>query len=300
MIKNRIEKFIKKFDNLFNGRIINILNDINDNLKNILSLLSDNKSSNKLECSYDNFDETKLYRGYNIIISDYVKIRQPSLDEIIEYGEQRYYSMVHTLCSVGADLKWQLDDLGVDYTKISDYELFYYLLSRGFSKEETKILFGDTLDFSQMQVMYNTNLEDNVLIQFLDEENYIQIDRYTYSSIVNILRKLHKLKRNDEIPGNEATRQVLIEDAREEYEENKNKPFKPFLLPLISTLVNSSGFKRNEEDVFNMKIYPFMDSVARIGKIKNADLLLQSGYSGFGVDLKKINKEETNWFGELD
>ena len=49
-----------------------------------------------------------------------------------------------------------------------------------------------------------------------------------------------------------------------------------------------------------MKIYAFMDSVARIGKIKNAELLLQSGYSGFGIDLKKLNKEETNWLGELD
>ena len=65
-------------------------------------------------------------------------------------------------------------------------------------------------------------------------------------------------------------------------------------------MVNSDGFKRDDTTVFDMKIYAFMDSVARIGKIKNAELLLQSGYSGFGIDLKKLNKEETNWLGELD
>ena len=49
-----------------------------------------------------------------------------------------------------------------------------------------------------------------------------------------------------------------------------------------------------------MKINAFMDSVKRIGKIKNADLLLQSGYSGFGVNLKDIEKKQLDWLGELE
>lgn len=208
--------------------------------------------------------------------------------------------MVHTLCSVGADLKWQLNDIGIDYTKISDYELFYSILSRGYSKEDTKILFGDILDFSQMQIVYDNNIEDNIMIQFLENGNQIRIDKFIYSSIVNILRKMHKFRRNDELPGNEATRQILIDDARDEYEENKNRPSKSYLLPLISTMVNSEGFKRDDVTVFDMKIRAFMDSVARVGKIKNAELLLQSGYSGFGIDLKKIDKETLNYMGELD
>ena len=207
--------------------------------------------------------------------------------------------MVYTLCSVGADLKWQLDDIGVDYTQIDDFELFYSLLSRSYSKEQTRILFGDVLDFSEMQLMYNNNLQENVLVQFFDDETYIQIDRYVYNAIVSTLRKIHRIKRNDEIPGNEATRQILIEDARDEYEENKNKPAKPYLLPLVSAMVNSTGFKRDDKSVFGMNIYAFMDSVARISKIKNSELLLQSGYSGFGIDLKKVNSDETNWLGEL-
>ena len=60
-------------------------------------------------------------------------------EEKVKYGEKAYYSMVYTLCSVGADLKWQLDDIGVDYTQIDDFELFYSLLSRSYSKEQTRI-----------------------------------------------------------------------------------------------------------------------------------------------------------------
>lgn len=208
--------------------------------------------------------------------------------------------MVHTLCSVGADLKWQLDDIGIDYTQIPDYELFYSILARGYSKDDTKILFGDTLDFSQMKLVHDDNINENVLVQYLEDNKQIRVDRFIYTSIVGILRKEHKFKRNDELPGNEATRQILIEDAREEYEENRNKPSKSYLLPLISTMVNSEGFKRDNDTVFDMKIRAFMDSVARVSKIKNAELLLQSGYSGFGIDLKKIDREALNYMGELD
>lgn len=248
----------------------------------------------------ENYDELKIYGGKSYYINDDISIKQPKLGKIKKYGEKKYFNMVHTLCSVGADLKWQLDDIGIDYTKISDYELFYSILARGYSKEDTKILFGNVLDFSQMRITHDDDIDENVMIQILDNGRQIRIDKYVYSSIVNILRKMHKIKRNDEVPGNEMTRQILIDDAREEYEENKNKPSKSYLLPLISTMVNSEGFKRDDTTVFDMKIRAFMDSVSRVSKIKNAELLLQSGYSGFGIDLKKIDKEALNYMGELD
>ena len=49
----------------------------------------------------------------------------------------------------------------------------------------------------------------------------------------------------------------------------------------------------------DMKINAFMDSVKRITKIKNSDLLLQSGYSGFGINLKNLDKKQLDWLGEL-
>ena len=276
-----------------------MLTDINENLKYLCHSLIHKEDSEKLVCSYEELDEEKLYFGYDVAISDYIKIRQFNIGEIILYGTRKYYSMIHTLCSVGADMKWQLDDLGMDYTQVDDYDLFCQMLSRPFSKDDTHILFGDVLDLSQMKLMLDTKINEPVLIQQLDNGDIIQIDRYVYHAIVDTLRKIHHLKRNDEIPGNEATRLILIEDAREEYEDNKNKPYKSPLLPLISTMVNMPGFSRDDTTIRDMKIYPFMDSVTRIGKIKNADLLLQSGYSGFGVDLKKIDKNDVNYFGEL-
>jgi len=68
---------------------------------------------------------------------------------------------------------------------------------------------------------------------------------------------------------------------------------------MISAMVNSEGFKYNHNEVWNLKINVFMDSVMRIGKIKNASLLLQSGYSGFGINLKEVDQKQLNWMGGL-
>ena len=76
------------------------------------------------------------------------------------------------------------------------------------------------------------------------------------------------------------------------------------LLELISAMTNIEGFKYGWLDVWDMKINAFLDAVSRVQKIKNAFLLLQSGYSGFGVDLNKFTasqKEKSlNWMGSLD
>ena len=118
--------------------------------------------------------------------------------------------------------------------------------------------------------------------------------------ITDYLRKSHIINKDEKIPANETTKIILIEDDREEMERNKNKEYHSQLKNLISTMINSNGFKYNHTEVWNMKINAFMDSVKRISKIKNADLLLQSGYSGFGVNLKEISNSKLDWMGELE
>lgn len=241
-------------------------------------------------------DELLIYRGRDIFIKDGIIIHQPTLDEICDYGERKYWSMVYTLTSVGADMKFQLHDIGIDYTEISDFELFYSLLSRSFDQSKTSIIFGD-LNLSGFQLLQNEATGDLVMC---DPDNGIQIDEYTYLLIADVLRKIHGLTRNSQVPANQSTKQILIDDAREEYERNKNTEYHSQLKNLISAMVNCEGFKYNHSEVWNMKISAFMDSVRRISKMKNADLLLQSGYSGFGINLKDISEKQLDWLGDLN
>ena len=93
-------------------------------------------------------DELKVYRGEDFVVSDHIIIHQPTLDEICNYGEQEYYSMICQLTATPQSLKVQLWDMGIDYTKITAWDLFYNILYRLYPKEKTSIIFGN-LDISK-------------------------------------------------------------------------------------------------------------------------------------------------------
>lgn len=210
--------------------------------------------------------------------------------------------MVCQLTATPQSLKVQLWDMGIDYTKITAWDLFYSILYKIYPKDKTSIIFSD-LDLSRFQIMRRK--DDNSIflyqtIKYGDNLEEIIIDEFTYNMIADCLRKIHGIYRDEKLPGNESTKMILIEDEREEMERNKNKGYHSQLKNLISSMVNSEGFKYNHREVWDMKINAFMDSVKRISKIKNAELLLQSGYSGFGVNLKEVDKKQLDWLGELD
>lgn len=247
-------------------------------------------------------DELKIYRGEDFVVSEHITIHQATLDEICEYGEQEYYSMIHNLTATPQSMKVQLWDMGIDYTTITPFELFYNILYKLYPKNKTSLIFG-SLDLTRFQAMQRKEDGSVFLYQYIDsgsESNDIIIDEYTYHVITEYLRKVHFIHKDERLPGNESTKMILIEDDREEMERNKDKEYHSQLKNLISSMVNSEGFKYDHTRVWSMKIHAFMDSVKRISKIKNAELLLQSGYSGFGVNLKEISNHQLDWLGELD
>ena len=102
------------------------------------------KSYHDIEKNYS-FDELSLYLGKDYIINDKIRIHQPTIGEIAEYGEARYYLMVQTFCAIPSDMKSILEDIKIDYTKLPDFD-FFIMLSRSLKPTETNILFGE-LDF---------------------------------------------------------------------------------------------------------------------------------------------------------
>ena len=92
---------------------------------------------------YVELDELKIYRGLDYTISNDITIHHPTLGEICDYGEREYYTMVHQLCATPQTMKVQLWDMGIDYTTITPFELFYSILYKLYSKDKTSILFGD-------------------------------------------------------------------------------------------------------------------------------------------------------------
>lgn len=243
-------------------------------------------------------DELKVYRGSDFVVSKHIVVHQPSLNEICDYGEEEYYRMVCQMTATPQSMKVMLWDSNIDYTTITPFELFYRFIHNIYPQDKTSILFGE-LDFTKFQEMKRVDDDSIVLCQYIGEDEVV-IDEFTYNVIMDYLRQVHIIQKDEKIPANETTKMILIEDDREEMERNKNKKYRSRLKNLISAMVNSEGFKYNHSQVWDMKINAFMDSVKRISKIKNADLLLQSGYSGFGINLKDVEQKQIDWIGELD
>ena len=236
-------------------------------------------------------DDLQLYFGDDYVINDYITIKQPSIGDIIKYGEASYFSTVHTLTAIPSDLKSQLWDMGLDWTEVDDFELFMMLVQT-LTLDRTSLLFGD-LDFSKLKPYPNTVNGDIVLA---DKETGVIIDKMIYLRIMSYLRKLHNITPKVEKAANAITKKVLIDEDRMKIRLNQEKPFKSYLLPLISSVKVKQGYTKDY--VRNMGLYEFFDDVARMQVINNADHLLSAAYAGT-IDMKKINKQELNWMKEL-
>lgn len=234
----------------------------------------------------ENIDELALLRGSDYVINEHITIHHPTLAEIYDWGEREYFRTVTTICSTPADLKVQLDDLDIDYTKISDFQLFM-LLSKELQPEHTRILFGD-LDFTQFTTAQNPANEEIVLCDF---QHDILIDRLLYTMITDYLRCVHSLTKNEQKPGNEITRKVMIQEERLEQERHQDQGYSSVLAPTISALVNCAEFKYDYDSVWQLPYYALMDAVKRIQAIKSHHHLMGGIYAGM-VDTKKLSKSE--------
>ena len=271
-------------------------------------------------------DDLKIYRGDDIRITDKIIVIQPTIDQIIEFGEKRYFQTVHRLTGVGADFKWQLwDYFEIDYTKIDDFELFKKMIYKSLSSKKKiykelkdnpekyedyinnmteedweELLFNPIsiilkdIDFADFEEYDSDKNQETILY---DKEHDITIDRFVYARIVDAVRKIHGFKRNNEIPANEITKMDLIDDARDDAMMASQKPYKSVLKPLISALAVKTGQLGNN-GIWNTKVNMFFDAIKRINKIQDAELLLQGAYSGF-ASLKGVDKTRLDWAGEI-
>lgn len=237
-------------------------------------------------------DALFLYFGDDYVINDKIKLAQPTIGQIVDYGEQSYFSMIHTLTAIPSDMKSMLwDKMELDWTKVEDFELFA-MFSQTMTPDRTGIIFGD-LDFSKMKPYRHPQNDEIVLA---DKEAGIIIDKLVYMRMMAFLRKLHNITPKPEKAKGKRAKQAMIDEDRRNHELNKDKQFRSYLLPLISAIKVKQGYTRDY--VRNMGLYEFFDDVSRAQVIDSANHLLNGAYCGM-ADLSKVDKKNFNWMREL-
>ena len=236
-------------------------------------------------------DELSLYFGDPYVVNDYITITIPKIGEVVKYGERQYYSMVQTITAIPSEMKASLWDAGIDWTQITDFQLFM-MLAPTLPKDKTYILFGD-LDFQAMKPFEN---KFNETIVLRNPDTGAVIDELAYGKITSYLCSAHNLTKKVEKAANEFTKKFMIDEDRQKLQYNAKQPYKSFLRPLISAVKCRQGYTLDY--VKNMGLFEFFDDLNRLQVIVNTDALLQGSYSGM-VDTSKIPKKNFDWCREI-
>ena len=267
-------------------------------------------------------DYLKLYFGDPYQITDKITVTQPTIQEIIDYGETDFFSMIYCFIGNTTYRKLTLWQSGIDWNRISDYELFCNLVHM-LSVDQTRIIFGD-LDFQKFDLY---KLEDVELPQdppdkkltatekrnklfkefelqhfFYNKDQDVNITADEYRKIASVLRAMVHMYPKTEYTVGKTSKELIIQEelnkiARAEHDKSDDQ--NSVLLPLVSFCVNHPGFKYKTSELRDVRINEFMDSVRRLQVYESTHALFSGMYSGF-CDTSKISKKEFDFMRPID
>lgn len=238
----------------------------------------------------------KLYFGDNIVISDKITIIQPVIQDFIDYGEENIYASVFAFTSNSTTLRVQLWDMGIDWNDIDDYSLFVQLIKNPLPEYSHKV-FGD-IDLSSFN-LFGKKCEDGTIVPTLYSHKHdIEIDKSTYELMAKYIQGMFCIKPKVEFAKGKSNKLDCINEDRREMLKKK-KDHSSHLLDMISFCLNHSGFKYKKNELREVGLVEFMDSVQRLQIYESTNALWKGMSSGF-VDSSKINKEELNFMRSID
>lgn len=231
----------------------------------------------------------KLLYADRYDINDKIHVCIPTVGEVLD-NEDKYYEVVYSIIATPYDLMVQLDDNGIDFTKINAFELFCLLF--GHLRElDTSMVFGD-LDLKKFNVAIN-NQNGNYVLR--DEENDITIDRAIHGQICACLRKILNIPKTEKQPGNEEGRIYMLQKARKKANRKRKKAQSESQIEdMIIALVNTSEFPYDYESVKGISIYQFYSSLKQIIHKVKFDKTMIGVYAGT-VAFKDLDMDERSW-----
>lgn len=269
-----------------------------DNLQDAV-LEGQNKQNKDSENPKYKFDKLQMYFGEDYEVAG-IKISQPTIGQILKIGENRFYQSLSPFLYNSTSIRLFLwEGLNKDWNKVRDIEVFA-ILSQMAEKDVLALLFHDVdfTDFRLLTVRDKDNDDVENFILYSESQNII-ISEDDYMTIAEYIREMLNIHPKVERAKGKSTKKWMLQEDKMNFaakkDDNNNSST---LLPLVSSCTNYSGFKYNLQELKDVGICQFMDSVKRIQKYESSTAALKGIYSGF-VDVKKMDKEVFNFMGEI-
>ena len=274
--------------------------DVLDTLDNLQSAAEEDikKEKKKTKPEY-HFDKLKMYFGEDYTING-ITISIPTIGDILNIGEKRFFKSLSPFLSNSTSIRVLLYDVfKKDWNKTKDIEVFFILSNIVKDQEPLKLLFKN-INFDDFLIVdAKKNLQDSSTTTSLYsrsqdiliyEDQYMEIAEYI-RTMMNIHPKVEKAK-------GKTTKQWILQEDRMKEKQNQDKENDSTLLPLISACVNHPGFKYKLEELKQVNICQFMDSVQRIQKYEQGTAALHGIYSGM-VSAKDVPQDLINFMGDI-
>lgn len=259
----------------------------------------------------------QLYWGEPYPISDKISILQPTIGDILDYdrkfGESQFWTTLNVFIGNPTMYRVMLWDMGIDWNKITDFELFC-ILFKMLQQSQTEIFLGN-IDPQKMDLYQKTpvnpneteeepsnkdNEEPKSNIVLYDKKNDIELNEENYTLMAQVFRTMFNIFPKVEKAKGKTAKEWIIEEDKEKLRLQKDSDDQSSnLLLLVSMCLNHPGFKYGKQELKKVGIYEFMDSVQRLRVYEDTRALLNGAYTGW-VDTSKIDSKLFDFTREIE
>lgn len=250
------------------------------------------------------FDRLRMYFGdpYTIDFEDLrgaITIYSPTIGDIMEIGEKKFYQTLMLLITNTTANKLMLWEAGIDWNEISDFELFSMFI-KTVDSDICKLLFGD-LDLTKFERMGKQVDDEQVLVLYNPEAD-VEINELAYFHISQYLRTVFNIFPEEKLTKSGYLKEWYIRQEKMQKErdnkKDKQSDYSSVLQAQISSFICHPGTKYKLHELKEVGVCEFFDTLQRLQIYESATALMKGMYSGF-VDTKHIKPEEYNFMREL-
>lgn len=251
------------------------------------------------------FDKLKMYFREPYEIEEEgsdgkIILTQPSIGDVVNLGENRYYNTLNLFIANTTMFRLQLWEQGIDWNEISDFELFSMLVTASPMDREVVKTFLPDINFDDFKRYQKKSEDGSEALVLYDKEHGIEINEFKYHHISQYLRNTFNIFPEEKITKDAIMKKWFIKKDERELrnkeilKEQGKKEEDSGLFSVISGCCNHPGFKYKSSELKELGVFQFYDSVKRLQVYESTTALQKGMFSGF-MDTKNIKAEDYNF-----
>lgn len=266
-----------------------------------------------------------------------VTVYSPTIGDILSVGEKKFYETLNIFVCNTTQYRLPLWKAHVDWNEISDFQLFVNLYHT-INPDISKLLFGDLDFKKFIPLMKQKPpkpkvesdedqgdgdnsegksdeqnkdsakdaqevAEEEYELILWDDDDQIEINYNVYNHFHQYIQTMFSTFPEEKITEDRILKQWYInKDERAiqhaEKQAEKGEVHTASIQALISACINHPGFKYRLQELKQVGVFEFYDSVKRLQIYEQSTALMKGMYSGF-VDGSKINSKDYNFMREV-